>query len=119
MATAAVLRLDATDTRVAAGVMLAAGAALPLAGDGAGVACPLRALTGVPCPLCGLTTSVVATMQLHLGEALAANPVGVLAVVAAAAALAGFALRIRLPALVVVLVLSAMWLFELHRFSLV
>jgi hypothetical protein len=119
MATAAVLQLDATDTRVAAGVMLAAGAVLPLAGDGAGVTCPLRALAGVPCPLCGMTTSVVATMHLHLGEALAANPVGVLAVVAALAALTGVALRIRLPALVVVVVLSAMWLFELHRFSLV
>jgi hypothetical protein len=119
MGTAAVLQLDASDTRVAAGVMLAAGAVLPLAGDDAGVACPLRALTGVPCPLCGMTTSVVATMHLHISEALAANPVGVLAVVAAFAALMGVTARIRMPALVVLLVLSAMWLFELHRFSLV
>jgi hypothetical protein len=119
MREAALLELDATDTRVAAGLLLAGGAVLPLAGDGAGVPCPLRTLTGVPCPLCGMTTSVVATLHGHLGEALAANPVGVLAVLVAAAAVFGPAVRIRVPALVVGLVLSAMWLFELHRFSLV
>ena len=119
MAQAATLELDATDTRVAAGLMLAGGVLLPVLGDGAGVHCPLRTLTGIPCPLCGMTTSVVATLHLHLGDALAANPMGVLAVVAALAAVAGAAVRIRVPPLVVMLVLSAMWLFELQRFSFV
>jgi hypothetical protein len=58
-------------------------------------------------------------MHLDLGAALAANPVGVVAVAVALVALAGVAVRIRVPTLVVVPVLSAMWLFELHRFSLV
>lgn len=119
MVQAATLELRATDTRVAAGLMLAGGLLLPLAGDGAGVACPLRTLTGVPCPLCGMTTSVVATLHLHLGEALAANPVGVVAVIAALLALSGAAVRVRVPAVLAGVLLSAMWLFELHRFSFV
>lgn len=32
--------------------------------------CPLRALTGVPCPTCFLTRSAIASLQGDLGEAL-------------------------------------------------
>lgn len=47
---------------------------------GSGILCPLRAATGVPCPLCGMTTSVVAAAHLDLASSLAANPMGVVAV---------------------------------------
>ncbi|WP_315859593.1 DUF2752 domain-containing protein [Cyanobium sp. ATX 6F1] len=40
------------------------GLPLPLPG------CPLRALTGVPCPTCFLTRSALATLHGDLGEAL-------------------------------------------------
>ena len=36
--------------------------------------CPLRDTTGVPCLTCGGTHSIVALMQGHWWEALAANP---------------------------------------------
>jgi hypothetical protein len=110
---------DAGDLRGAAAAMLAAGLVLPLAPGHAGLPCPLRTLTGIPCPLCGMTTSVEATVHLDLRAALAANPAGVPAV------LAGLVLLLRrprrpfaLPAWVVVALLGAMWVFELHRFSL-
>jgi hypothetical protein len=36
--------------------------------------CPLRELTGVPCPLCGLTTASTALAGGDLSASLAANP---------------------------------------------
>lgn len=117
MAWEGTLRLDDGDTRITAGLMLAAGAALPLAGHGAGLPCPLRTLTGIPCPLCGMTTSVVATIHGHLVDAVAANPAGPLAVAVALVALSGRGRPLRIPPAVLVVLLSAMWLWELHRFS--
>ena len=43
--------------------------------------CPLRATTGVPCPLCGTTTAMVRLGHGDLGGALLANPVTLLAIV--------------------------------------
>ena len=41
---------------------------------GASLICPLRTLTGVPCPLCGMTTAAVALTRGDLAASLAANP---------------------------------------------
>lgn len=67
--------------------MLATAAVLPMVHGQPGLACPLRSLTGIPCPLCGMTRSVTATVHLRLSEALALNPAGVAAVVVAIALL--------------------------------
>jgi hypothetical protein len=97
--------------------MLSAGFARGFMAHPPGIACPLRTLTGIPCPLCGMTTSVTATTHLHLGAAVAANPAGVLAVVIAIGVLfAGAADRVRVPALAAPTVLLVMWCFELARF---
>jgi hypothetical protein len=40
------------------------------------VLCPFRALTGLPCPSCGLTRSFIALGHLQLGESLAYHPLG-------------------------------------------
>jgi hypothetical protein len=47
--------------------------------DSTYVICPLRALTGLPCPLCGGTTAAAAVGRLRLGEALLASPFVLLA----------------------------------------
>lgn len=121
-ATAAALRApleaDGRDLRIAGGLMLGAGLLLPFLPEGAGLPCPLRTLTGVPCPLCGMTTSVTETLRLDLVDALAANPAGVGAVVAAFAVLAVRPARVRVSASLAYVALAAMWLFELHRFGL-
>ena len=117
-AVAAVDTLEATDLRRAGAAMLVAGAVLPALPGHPHLFCPLRTLTGVPCPLCGMTTSVEATVHLHLGHALAANPAGVVAVGAAVhlAVRRPATIRVSLPLLAVALVL--MWAFELFRFGL-
>ena len=64
-----------------------AGAVFPLIAQhagGRGLPCPLRSLTGVPCPFCGLTT---ATIELTHGDWAAAAQSNPLVYVGAAAAL--------------------------------
>lgn len=100
--------------------MLGAAAVLALVPGHAGLPCPLRRLTGVPCPICGMTTSVEATVHGHLVSALQANPAGPFAVLAAFVLLVHRpAHPLRLPTAALVMLLLGMWVFELHRFSLI
>ncbi len=100
---------------------------------GLGLVCPLRAVTGVPCPLCGGTTAATHLAAGRLGEAAAANPlVPVLAVLTLAMAVVMvLRWRRRLPparplspaaarALGVALVAAgaAAWTFQFTRFGL-
>jgi hypothetical protein len=109
--------VELRDLRLAGGAMLAGAAVLPHLPHHPGAVCPLRTLTGVPCPLCGMTTSVEDTVGGHLGTALAANPAGVLAVILAVVLLVLRPRRVRVPTALPIVLLTAMWLFELRRFS--
>ena len=110
--------VDATDLRIAGVVTVAAGAVLPLLPLHGGVTCPLRTLTGVPCPLCGMTTSVEATLRLDLHAAVAANPGGIAAVLAAIALVVLRPRRLRIPSAAPIVVLALLWIWELVRFSI-
>ena len=112
--------VDLASLRIAGGVMLAAAMVRPLVPGEPGLPCPLRLTTGIPCPLCGMTTSVTAAAHLDLAGAAAANPVGILAVaVALVLLLVRRPPRLDLPRWVLPTALAAMWAFELHRFSIV
>lgn len=69
-----------------------------LLGHPVGGVCWFQRLTGVPCPTCGMTRSIVLTLNGHLGTALRLNlagPVWVLAVATLAVALLWLAWRER------------------------
>ena len=90
-----------------------------------GALCPLRRITGIPCPLCGSTTLFMEAGAGHWSAALAANPFTVVgAVLFLAAPLLRFSPvdawvglgRARALTLLAV-VLAASWIWQLHRFG--
>jgi len=109
--------IELRDARIAGIAMLAAGAAVASTGVHPAFVCPLRALTGVPCPFCGMTTSVEATLQGEPVAALTANPAGLLAVVAALVLLIIRVPRVVVPRVVLIGLLAGMWAFELNRYG--
>ena len=112
-------RVDLKGLRTFGAGMLAVAAVRPLLPVEVVPPCPLRTLTGVPCPLCGMTTSVEATLHGHLATALRANPAGVVAVVVAIALLVVRPARVRIPTAGVYATIVSMWVFELWRFALI
>jgi hypothetical protein len=112
------VEFDVTDVRGAAVALLVAGSTLPFLPGHPGLPCPLRTMTGIPCPFCGTTTSVESTLHADPGAALAANPLGP-ALVAAAVVLVVRRPHhaVRLPLFFVIVLAAALWLFELHRFD--
>jgi hypothetical protein len=109
--------LDVADLRIAGLALCAATLALPIVPFYPGITCPLRAATGIPCPLCGLTTSVRATLRLDVAEALALNPGGLAMVGAAVALLVTGRPRLTVPAVAVPILIACLWVFELFRFD--
>ena len=114
---AGALELDTRFMRGAGAAMLGAAAVLPALPGHPGLPCPLRTLTGVPCPLCGMTTSVEATVHLDPLRALAANPAGPLLVAVVLVLLVWRPPMVRVAWPLVVAALALSWVFQLHRFG--
>ncbi len=115
---AAPVELNVRDARGAALVGGLYALVQPLLPPSLHLDCPLRRLTGIPCPLCGMTTSVGATLRLDLLGALRANPFGIAVAVLAIVLLVRPPRRVALPAWVAVTLALASWSFELHRYGI-
>ena len=113
------LPLAAPPLRGAAIGMLGAALVLPALPGHPGLLCPLRTVTGIPCPFCGMTTSVESTVHLRFRDALAANPAGLFLVAAALWLLLRRPARLRYSLPVLWAGLALMWVFELHRFAII
>lgn len=114
----AAISFHTRDLRIAGIVMMIGAFIVPLFTNALPeVFCPLRAATGVPCPLCGMTTSVTAVAQLDFGTALAANPAGLVAVAGAVTLLFVRRRQVRVPVAAAVVLVAGMWLFELARYG--
>lgn len=106
------------DVRVAAWSVLLLATVRLLAGSSFGLSCPLLATTGVPCPFCGTSTAVSATLGLDLATAFAANPAGPFVVAMSAwVAVRRRRIDLRLPIVLLGVTVAAMWVFELRRFG--
>ena len=78
------------------------------------LACPLKTLTGIPCPFCGMTRAVVAGVHGEIFRSLAFNPGGLFVIALAIYVV----IRARLPATrapvwLVFGVLGALWAWNL------
>lgn len=101
---------------------------------GQGIPCPLRTLTGIPCPFCGLTTATVALVHGQWSTAAGTSPLACLTailVVGTAPVLlaraAGVAsgprqaseiTRRRITRVMCVIV-ALNWILELHRYGII
>jgi len=105
----------ARDLRIAAGGLVGAAAIWPLLPVHPPLACPLRAITGIPCPFCGMTRACVAAVHGHFGASLSFNPGGVLIVALALIALVRprFLVRIQPPAWSFTIALGVLWLWNI------
>jgi hypothetical protein len=120
-------RLRSSAGRLGLATVCSLGAAWIHENHDPGALCPLRRLTGVPCPLCGSTTVFMEAGAGHWTAALTANPFTVLAFLVFLAAplamvdpvqsWANLPARRRFTLLGVVLALS--WVWQLHRFGFV
>jgi hypothetical protein len=87
-----------------------------------GILCPVRALTGVPCPFCGGTTVFMELGAAHPVKALAANPVVLVGAIGLATAPLGsgrrwWAIDARTRAWILGVVVGLSWVWQLARFG--
>jgi hypothetical protein len=78
------------------------------------LACPLRSLTGIPCPLCGMTRGVVAAIHGDFVAALRYNPGAFVVLLAVAVVLVKPALltRVRISPWVTGVALGTLWIWN-------
>ena len=108
-------RLYEREVRVAAGGMVAIAAVWPVLPVHPPFACPLRSLTGVPCPFCGMTRAVVAAAHGHLGASLAFNPAGIFVLALAVVAIfrPAWLARLQVPMWSLFSILGVLWVWNI------
>jgi len=98
--------------------MLAIAAVRPLLPVEVVPPCPLRTLTGIPCPLCGMTRGVTAAVHGQIGHALFLNPGSIAAVIVAIVVLLAWRTeRVTVRVWMIVAVLGLLWSWQLFKYA--
>jgi hypothetical protein len=80
--------------------------------------CPLRTITGIPCPLCGMTRGVTALVHGDIGHALFLNPGSLLVVAIAVLLIVQWRMkRVVVPVWAIVTVLAILWSWQLFKYA--
>lgn len=110
--------VDLAPLRVAGLLLVPAAIALSVSPVDPIPPCPLRALTGIPCPLCGSTRGVIAAVHGDIGHALSLNPAAVAVLLLALALVAGWRIqRVRIPVWIVASVFAVLWAYQLFKYG--
>ncbi len=78
--------------------------------------CPLRTLTGIPCPVCGMTRAVTALMRGDVWASLRFQPAGIVLVAVALFMIVRLRRRaelLRVPTWLIMASLGLMWVWNL------
>jgi hypothetical protein len=113
------VHLHSPDVAVGGLALCGASLLLPEVPGYPGISCPLRAATGIPCPLCGLTTSMRALLAVDPATSLALNPLGPGALLVTGIALLGWRRAFAIPKALIGTALVASWAYQLLRFSVI
>lgn len=98
--------------------MLAVAAVRPLLPVEVVPPCPLRTLTGIPCPLCGMTRGVTAAVHGNIGHALFLNPGSIAAVIFAVVLLVAWRTeRVTVRVWMIIAVLGLLWSWQLFKYA--
>ena len=80
--------------------------------------CPLRTITGIPCPMCGMTRGVTALVHGDFARALLMNPASYVAVALAVLLLVQWRTkRVVIPVWLIVIALALMWTWQLYKYA--
>lgn len=111
-------RVDLKTLRIAGAAMLGVAAVRPLIPFEFVPPCPLRTVTGIPCPLCGMTRGVTALVHGDFARALLMNPASYLMVALAILLLVQWRTRrVVIPVWLIVTALACMWAWQLFKYA--
>jgi hypothetical protein len=110
--------LELRELRIAGAAMLGIAAVRPLVPVEFVPPCPLRTVTGIPCPLCGMTRGVTALVHGDFAQALLMNPASYLVVALAVLLFVQWRTkRVVIPVWLIVTALALMWTWQLFKYA--
>lgn len=110
--------IDLKQLRLVGAAMLGAAAVLPALPAPDVVLCPLRRMTGVPCPFCGMTRAVTSAVHGDLAASLFFNPGGIFLIVAAVLLLLAWRWRrLTVPVWAVFLFFAVLWAYQFFKYA--
>ncbi len=111
-------RIDLREMRIAGAAMLGVAAVRPLIPFEFVPPCPLKTVTGIPCPMCGMTRGVTSLVHGDFAHALLMNPASFLAVALVLLVILQWRTRkIVIPVWLIAVVLALMWSWQLFKYA--